>query len=482
MKRGSKLLSFAVVQVVFVGAFAASYATLSTESTERFNEVVLGEVAFKPLNIDHDEPYVIGPLYNEVEVVTDEELAAVLSKVLPLFKQERLRPNVVEHAMRTWHEDAIFTNPDVMSGMEMRDFLIDHGRFLLSWENQREYQPLLSATETGVHVLWSNDFIPGASVHHDHTLACLSEARVKLSQPVRTRLKPNLTMADMVNQAVYDFSLDEKETEWSAMAFGLWLPPQKEWVNGKGRKLNFDMIAERQLRGHQQHGVCGGTHRLYSLMALLRLDEEHGPILSKPMRKKVYTHLLNVGHKLAETQFEDGHWPYNWPDGKDAVENPADHPMSRSVIATGHHLEWLAIAPKEMHPPRENIIKAAKWIIANTTGRSRQDILNDYTFYSHVGHALCLWRNTRPSEFWKRWEVDHPYDPVEEAKAKQALKDSVTEQLKDKKTKPRDEKAVDPTADEKKAAVEKPDDKKADQAEAAAKSNSVDASKSNTPR
>ena len=411
MNRGSKIIGFLAVQLVFVGAFAASYAALPTSSSDRLVELVTGKSAFKPVKIDHDEPYVITPLYNDPNVVSDAELAAVLTQVQPQFKSERLRPNVVEHALRTWHEDATFQNPDIMSGQDMRDVLIDHSRFVLSWQKDPEFQPLISARTAGVHVLWSNQFIPGASVHHDHTLACLTEARVKLGQPVRTPTHPNMKMFDMVNQAVYDFNLDEKETEWSALSFGLWLPPTKEWVNGSGRRLNFDMIAERQLRGHQQNGVCGGTHRLYSLMALLRIDEEHGPILSKPVRKKVYLHLLNVGQRLAETQFEDGHWPYNWPDGKEAVDKPTDYTLDKTVIATGHHLEWLAIAPKEMHPPRESIIKAAKWIITNTTSRTRAEILNDYTFYSHVGNALAMWRQTRPAEFWHRWEADHPYVP-----------------------------------------------------------------------
>jgi hypothetical protein len=450
MNRGSKLLGFLVVQLIFVGAFAASYAALSKSSTERLIEVVTGESAFKPVKIDHEKPYVIEPLYNDVDVVTDEELAAVLYQVLPLFKKQNLSPNHVEHALRTWHQDAVFQNPNAMSGEELRDFLVDNGRFMLSWEEK--VAPLLDARDTGVYVRWGRE--RGASVHHDHTLACLTEARVPLSQPVRTPRRPNMKMADMINQAIFDFSLDERETEWSAIAFGLWLPPTKSWVNGKGRRLNFDMVAERLLRGHQRYGVCGGTHRLYSLMALLRLDKEHGPILSEPVRKKVYMHLERVGKRLEETQFEDGHWPSNWPDGKDAVENPADHPAYKDVIATGHHLEWLAIAPKDMHPPRESIIKAAKWIIANTTGKTRKEILSDYTFYSHVGNALALWRQTRPAEFWRRWEIDHPYVPEKELKADDKKSD-------DKKT---DEKqADDKQPEDEKTDAKKPDEKKLDE-------------------
>jgi hypothetical protein len=79
------------------------------------------------------------------------------------------------------------------------------------------------------------------------------------------------------------------------------------------------------------------------------------------------------------------------------------------VIATGHHLEWLAIAPEMLHPPREQIRKAAKWIIQDTLQQSDETLSEHYTFYSHVGNALALWRKTRPADFWQRWRETHPY-------------------------------------------------------------------------
>ena len=59
--------------------------------------------------------------------------------------------------------------------------------------------------------------------------------------------------------------------------------------------------------------------------------------------------------------------------------------MSKRVIATGHHLEWLSIAPIELHPPRGQILKAADWLIANVEKTPQDEIDANYTFYSHVG-------------------------------------------------------------------------------------------------
>jgi hypothetical protein len=74
-----------------------------------------------------------------------------------------------------------------------------------------------------------------------------------------------------------DFRLDERETEWSVMSFALWMAPQKTatWHNGQGRQITFDMLAERLMRNHKRDGVCLGTHRVYSLMLLVRLDDQN---------------------------------------------------------------------------------------------------------------------------------------------------------------------------------------------------------------
>ena len=407
MKSAGTLRGLVVTQVIVVGAFVASFASLSPTQVERVAEVVVQKPRFTPVEINRNEPLEVAPLYDEPEVVSDEDLAAVLYQIQPAFKPEDLKPNSVEHALRTWRVKAKFQEPGVMSGEEMRDFLLDYGRFALSWGPEME--SLIESLDTGIYVRWGRE--DGASVHHDHTLACLTEAGVPLDFQVRAPGK-NGTMKDVIEQALFDFRLDERETEWSAMAFGLWIPPARSWKNGVGRELNFDLIAKRQLRGHKKYGVCGGTHRVYSLMLLLRIHEQH-PILSDPVRAEVYAHLEKVRDLLMVTQFPDGHWPYNWPDGQDAVDNPADHAAYRDVISTGHHLEWLAIAPPDFHPPpsMSMIRKAARWIVDNTTSKTRDEIQENYTFYSHVGNALALWRKTSPPDFWHKWETEHPYKP-----------------------------------------------------------------------
>jgi hypothetical protein len=162
------------------------------------------------------------------------------------------------------------------------------------------------------------------------------------------------------------------------------------------------------MRGQKEYGVCSGTHRVYSLMVLLRLNDQFPGLLTESVRGDVYNYLAQVRDAITASQFPDGHWPSNWPDGADAVAHPADDDLSKTVIATGHHLEWLAIAPKDLHPPEEQIRKAFRWAIDTTTAQTRKEILDRYTFFSHVGSAGALWRSTTPVEFQKTHSATAP--------------------------------------------------------------------------
>lgn len=401
-------LSFTTIlttQVIVIAAFGMAFARSSQHEggLRRGGNPLAGRGATADVPIAREAPLRVPGLYDAPELVSDAELAAVLKQVRPKFKQNHLKPNYVEHALRIWGVDATFADPEVMSGVQMQEFLTDHAKYLASWGEKID--PLLMENEAGVSIRWGKS--EGASVHHDHWLACLTEAGIRLDEPVFVPSHRQKSIRDVLQQSLRDFRVDERETEWSALAFGLWLPPVRSWQTNDGRELSFDLLARRLLRGLKSQGVCHGTHRLYSMMLLVRLDDEFH-ILSPEIRGDILAHLGRIRDILKESQFADGHWPSNWPDGAAAVKAPIEDEQFRQVIATGHHLEWLAIAPEELHPPREQIHKAARWLIKTTTEQSEQAILEKYTFYSHVGGALALWRQTRPADFWRTWEAAHP--------------------------------------------------------------------------
>lgn len=421
MMKSRQISSVAVVsvQAVVISAFAISYA-MGSSATQRLVQNEVTRTSRVPLvEIPRETPLTVEPLYDDPQVVSDADLAMVLAKIQPRFWSKDdptkpvsgLKPNHVEHALRTWWIKATFQDPQVMSGESLKDYLVDHGKWLAAWGDakRKTAASLIQDTPDGVTIRWGKE--EGASVHHDHWLACLTEAGVSLSEPVFTP-SARKSVADVLQEALRDFRLDEQEVEWSAMAFGFWIMPQKEWTTRSGRTMSFDMLAERLMRGHLRFGVCSGTHRLYSLMVLIRLDDDY-QILSPGMREQALDHLRNVRDLITASQFDDGHWPTNWGDGEEAISKPADDVLYKKVIATGHHLEWLAIAPKELHPPHEKILKAAAWVIQTTNEQTEKDIAERYTFFSHVGNALALWRHTHPADFWMKWQAEHPIQDSE---------------------------------------------------------------------
>lgn len=396
-RRSSSLRLALVVQGLAAAGLGVAWIFGGSTLTPELKAVVTERGGFRTVPVPRREPLVIAPLYDRPDFISDVEVLAVLEKVQPRFPLAEMKPNHVEHALRTWSIHATFDDPGVRSGRELERFLTDSGSFLESWGPK--IRPLLEERPTGVAIRWGQEKC--GSVHHDHCLASLTEAGAALDTPVFGPSRHDATLNNVLQEALCDFRLDERETEWTALAFGLWLPPEKEWIGGDGRHYSFDLLARQLLRGQKEFGVCSGTHRVYSLAVLMRLDDDFPGLLTPEVRDEVVGYLEQTRDAIIASQFPDGHWPSNWPDGAEAVAHPVEDDLSKKVIATGHHLEWLAIAPRHLHPPEEQIRKAFRWAIDTTASQTPEQILERYTFFSHVGCAAALWRKSSPNEFWQ---------------------------------------------------------------------------------
>ena len=91
------------------------------------------------------------------------------------------------------------------------------------------------------------------------------------------------------------------------------------------------------------------------------------------------------------------------------ADNPIIAPKIDSgievILATGHHLEWLALAPVEVQPPRESIIRAAQWLVQAMREVDARTLDIDYGPFSHAGRALSLWRG---NEAFPAWQMTMP--------------------------------------------------------------------------
>ena len=348
----------------------------------------------------NEYPRVIRPIHNYDFVVTDSQLATVLKKTRPNFpKSQPPKTNFIDHALRQWGAAAKFEDGS-LSGEQMQQLLLSHETFRAVW-GARQF-PLLNSSDDGIEVTTQQ----GRSTvsHEDHLLGTLAEIGTPLSFPVNTLTRTG-NVGDLLNHAVFTFRLNQREYEWTILALAFYASNGDAWQTAEQQILDFNRLADRLMRQRQPQGVCYGQHRLYTLTMLLRIDDQMqnskigGRLLSNDSRESVKKYLANQTRILIQNQSTAGFWDGNWANQKFPVSDPQTDELSRRILATGHTLEWWAMAPRELHPPRESIVRAAQWLTKTVVEMDEARVLKNYTFLTHAARSLALWRGIFPGEF-----------------------------------------------------------------------------------
>ncbi len=379
-----QLLGYGALHVGLLGTGAA-WAALDYRSQQRRYQL-------PPLQ---PKPWAIAPLRDESVVVEMDVVRKVLNRLELRDQGAQLKINHVDHALRFLGKEHRPKQAGMLSGKQMLALLTDHREFVRRYGD--EEPPLLESSSRGVRVrFWGSELT--TSTHRDHTVATLAEVGVPLDFSIHT---PDglATMRDLVQYVLLSFALDQQEYEWSSLVAGLFLAPQRQWFNSAGRRLTFDMLALRIMRQRMPQGVCYGNHRLFTLAALLQLDQQHR-IFAPRVRSIAVRYLQGMSRRLVQHQHPRGFWNGQWPARKPESLRPATtgtvDRLPDRILATGHALEWMAIAPEEVLPPREVVVRAAAWLSETILGLGEQDILQWYTFLSHAGRALAMWRGKYP--------------------------------------------------------------------------------------
>lgn len=391
MLRGDwgRILLFAAAQVVIISGIVLA-------TSQRWAE----RQAARKLPPLRERAIVLKPLYDDPRIVTDEQLEATLRKLYPRLRGPEPKINFVDHALRCWGPDAVFDDPDALSGAEMRDLLLNHERFAKVWPTA---PPFLKRNKEGDLEVRTKEGLATAS-HDDHTLASIAESGISRDYPVVTSTD-HTTFGELVEGSLKKFSLDQMEYEWSILAYTLLLPPATHWITSEGQQVSFDSLADRLMREALPDGVCFANHRLHSLVVMLRVDAEVCPILKPTTRERMIKFLTLVSQQLVKSQHAYGYWDSGWvgvkPQEKKGEESIAGTELRDRIIATGHALEWLASVPEEIQPPREVVTRAAQWLIHAVEQLDAQELRENYAFATHAGTALARWRGTTPAEFMK---------------------------------------------------------------------------------
>jgi len=342
------------------------------------------------------EPLQIHPLHDDPDAVSDQDLQRILAKLEPQLRGPSPKINHVDHALRMWGVPATFRDEDCLSGVEMRELLLDHRQYSNHWSEASP--PLLVPTENGVSVSVARG--PQTSSHVDHTLATMAEIGTPLDYPVITA-RGEMSLGDLFKATLNSFSLNQIEYEWSTLVFAMYMPERTGWYSKGGQHITFDLLADRIMRQRLTQGVCRGNHRTFTLVMLLRIDEQT-KILSDESRQSVLAWLSDVTDRLIASQRSEGYWDDQWSGPE--IEGTPPLPGSNFTTAgmrlnvTGHVLEWWAMAPEELLPPDEVRRRATHWLIKQIDHLSAADVRQYYTYLTHAGRALAMWRAKFPHE------------------------------------------------------------------------------------
>jgi hypothetical protein len=350
--------------------------------------------------LPRQQPVKIGARFADPRVVTDEQLAAVLKRVKPPAGPPNTNHYV--HALRLWGANADFGDATIATGQELRDYFLNDATFRRFAGDSAP--PLFYRGRDGVEVRGYDDAVNDqatSSVHADDLLATLAETGTPLNTPLHLR-DGEARVSDLLATALRRFHLEQFEYEWTAIAYARYVFPQRQWRNKYGEKIDVDSLVKEILNHPPYLGPCNGLHRLEALVVLYRADEEFHA-LSPRTKMQMLVYMKRASNALVEAQTTEGYWTRQWPQGAAAAAPAKDNAPSLydKLLVTGHHLEWLALAPEEVQPPRETVVRAAQWLARSLAEMDEKDLLEAYGPYSHAARALCLWRGVEPFDFWK---------------------------------------------------------------------------------
>jgi hypothetical protein len=347
--------------------------------------------------VERDAPLRIEPIPPPLAAIASQQVGQVVERLKvdrPLSLADAL------HVLRLFGPESFAVNPKDQVPTK-------YSRILLSHEARVAFfgaKPTLVDTREGVRCrTFDRDDGDSASqaerqAHSDQFLSVMAEMGIPLSQFVTTD-RGGRTVRSILDDSLANFDPKSREIEWSVLAFALYLPPRRSWVDKFKRTHTFDELAgELMGRPFGEGMACGGAHILYSLTTLLRADQIE-PVLSPVVRQAVRSHLEGVVRRLVNDQDPGGAWEPRWYEHGEGAEKPKSHVGAgdwTAVLTTGHHVEWMLLLPADLQPDPARVLRAAGWLRAHLEEAAKSTIMEHYCPYSHAARVLLTLSRTPP--------------------------------------------------------------------------------------
>ena len=353
-----------------------------------------------------EKPIAIRPAMSMKHLVGDEEFSIALVSALPRWAPPTV--SALIHELKCWGPDFVFsrdTGVQGRSGAFVVRTLLNDEHCVANTVTGPGHLLLDSAYGIQVMAMDTEGALAGrAEGHYGQLLKALAQAGVPSSTPVTSASQRNGTVADIFQDAVLRFSYGE-ELEFIACALALWLP-QHTWTNQFGDEFSFDELTSTLLQAPRGRGPCGGCHLPYSIVVILRVDETES-LLSEEVRRDALGWLNDTVELLRVRQIPSGGWDRSWSGTLDIGPIMGLDLLDR-VTVTGHHLEWMALAPREIRCQEGMLRTAVRSLasdLAELTSRARPSFKDELPA-SHAARALALMRNESPSRAFAEYQAN----------------------------------------------------------------------------
>ena len=181
------------------------------------------------------------------------------------------------------------------------------------------------------------------------------------------------------------------DAEFAAVSFALYAPDKRGFTNKLNERVTFDGLMWSLSETPVGKGACYGTHVCYAVARLLAVNEQV-PILSQSGVRCGKDYLVRIASLLLATQHPDRAWRADWSEGgRWGRPAPTSLSWGGDVHVTGHHLEWVAIAPHRVLPA-DSIHRAIDFLARSVRAATPEEIVGSYCPWSHAARSLLLWR------------------------------------------------------------------------------------------
>lgn len=192
--------------------------------------------------------------------------------------------------------------------------------------------------------------------HRDQCLSTFAALKLPLSTPI-TLKDGKATLQEVLDESIANFTFDQGEMNWTALAYAHYVAPQKAWTDRFGVTTSFSDLANYLLEREFKNQSCGGMHLLQAIVALKAADDRHG-IFDRATRIRCRNFVKDAIDKLISRQRDDGTWRYDW-----FLDQPQSKPETPStkIVINGHVLEFLIDFDGDI--PTQTVVRATSALI-----------------------------------------------------------------------------------------------------------------------